>query len=39
MIDFLMLALLATAFVGTLAYVRVCSVLVEQADPYRDKAP
>jgi hypothetical protein len=38
MFDFLMLALLTTAFVGALGYVRVCSVVVDQGDPRPDKA-
>jgi hypothetical protein len=37
MVDFLMLALLVTAFVGTLGYVKACSVLVDQGDPSPDK--
>jgi hypothetical protein len=37
MVDLLMLALLVMAFVGTLGYVRVCSLLVDQGDPHPDK--
>jgi hypothetical protein len=37
MVDLLMLALLVMAFVGALGYVRVCSLLVDQADPHPDK--
>jgi hypothetical protein len=37
MTDFLMFALLATAFVGTLGYVKVCSVLVDPSAPHPGK--
>jgi hypothetical protein len=37
MVDCLMLALLVTAFVGTLGYVKACPVLVDQGDPHPDK--